>query len=245
MGLPVSVHLRGPDVGSAAVAERVEAVFAELRAMDTLFSTYRTDSEISRLNRGELEPADCAPVVREVVGLCERARSRTGGSFDARRLPLPGGGIGFDPSGLVKGWAVERAARRLTDLPDHDLCLNAGGDVLLRAGADRPAWRIGVEDPGEPSRLLGVLALGSGAVATSGPAHRGAHIVDPRSGRPARAVRSVTVTGPELLWADVYATAAVAHGPAALSWLDSIDGYAALLVDANGERQVTTGWRAH
>jgi thiamine biosynthesis lipoprotein len=244
MGLPVSVHLRGPDVGSAAVAGRVEAVFAELRAMDALFSTYRTDSEISRLNRGELTPADCAPVVREVIGLCERARSRTAGSFDARRLPLSDGGVGFDPSGLVKGWAVERAACRLTDLPDHDLCLNAGGDVLLRAAPGRPPWRIGVEDPAAPTRLLGVLTLGSGAVATSGPAHRGAHIVDPRSGRPAGAVRSVTVTGPELLWADVYATAAVAHGPAALSWLERIDGYEALLVDRAGARLATANWTA-
>ncbi|WP_146167889.1 FAD:protein FMN transferase, partial [Micromonospora sp. MH33] len=109
MGLPVSVHLRGPGVRTDAVAERVERVFAELRAVDATFSTYRPDSVLGRLGGAMPDPAAAEPLVREVVERCEAARVRTGGWFDARRLPLPGGGTGFDPSGLVKGWAVERA----------------------------------------------------------------------------------------------------------------------------------------
>ncbi|MFD2763226.1 FAD:protein FMN transferase [Micromonospora eburnea] len=242
MGLPVSVHLRGPGVRTDAVAERVEQVFAELGEMDAVFSTYRPESVLGRLGGALPDPATAEPVVREVVTLCELARTRTGGWFDARRLPLPGGGLGFDPSGLVKGWAVERAARWLTDLPDHDLCLNAGGDVLLRTAPGRPAWRVGIEDPGHPERLLDVVERAHGAVATSGTARRGAHITDPRAGRPAEAVRSVTVVGPELLWADVYATAAVARGADALDWLATLDGYAALLVDAAGRVRATPDW---
>lgn len=243
MGLPVSVHLRGPGADGPVAAAAVAALFTDLRAMDALFSTYRADSRISQLNRGELSVPDAEPVVRAVIALCELARERTGGAFDARRLPLPGGGTGFDPSGLVKGWAVERAARQLTDLTGLDHYVNAGGDLVLHgtAGSSAP-WRIGVEDPAAPSRLLDVLELTRGAVATSGGAHRGPHIVDPRTGRPARRLRAATVTGPELLWADVYATAAVAHGPAALSWLERLDGYEALLVDADGGRHVTAGW---
>jgi thiamine biosynthesis lipoprotein len=242
MGLPVSVHLRGPGVRSDAVAARVEAVFAELRTVDELFSTYRPESVIGRMAGRMPDPATADPVVREVVELCELARTRTDGWFDARRLPLPAGGTGFDPSGLVKGWAVERAARWLADLGDHDLCLNAGGDVLLRTGPGRPAWRVGVEDPADPQRLLDVLELRCGAVATSGTARRGAHIVDPHADRPATALRSVTVVGPELLWADVYATAAVARGGDAPAWLETLDGYAALLVDAAGQVSATSGW---
>ncbi|MEV0154656.1 FAD:protein FMN transferase [Micromonospora sp. NPDC050686] len=242
MGLPVSAHLRGPQVRTDAVAERVQRFFAELCEVDAVFSTYRPDSEIGRLGGAAPDPATATPVVREVVEWCEAARSRTGGWFDARRLPLPGGGTGYDPSGLVKGWAVERAARHLADLPGHDLCLNAGGDVLLRTGPGRPGWRVGVEDPGRPDRLLDVLELASGAVATSGTARRGAHILDPRAGRPARAVRSVTVVGPELLWADVYATTAVARGADALDWLTTLDGYAALLVDAASRVRATPNW---
>ncbi|MGC4889459.1 FAD:protein FMN transferase [Micromonospora sp. DT227] len=243
MGLPVSVHLRGPRVRTGVVEERVARLFAELRAVDAVFSTYRPDSVLGRLRGAPPGPAATAdPLVREVAGLCETARVRTGGWFDARRLPLPRGGTGYDPSGLVKGWAVERAARHLTDLADHDLCLNAGGDVLLRAGPGRPAWRIGIEDPDRPDLVLDVVERAAGAVATSGTARRGAHITDPRAGRPAEAVRSVTVVGPELLWADVYATAAVARGTDALDWLATLDGYAALLVDAAGRVRATPGW---
>ncbi|MBY8872803.1 FAD:protein FMN transferase [Micromonospora sp. PLK6-60] len=245
MGLPVSAHLRGPEAHTDAVAERVERFFAELREVDAVFSTYRPDSEIGRLGGAAPDPATATPAVREVARRCDEARARTGGWFDARRLPLPGGGLGYDPSGLVKGWAVERAARWLTDLPGHDLCLNAGGDVLLRTTPGRPAWRVGVEDPARPDRLLDVLELTHGAVATSGTARRGAHITDPRSGRPAQAVRSVTVVGPELLWADVYATAAVARGADALDWLAALDGYAALLVDAAGRTRTTPAWPGH
>ena len=242
MGLPVSVHLRGPEVHSDAVAERVERVFAELRELDAVFSTYRPESVLGRLGGAMPDPATAEPLVREVVELCDLARLRTDGWFDARHLPLPTGGTGFDPSGLVKGWAVERAARWLADLPDHDLCLNAGGDVLLRTAPGRPAWRVGVEDPGHPERLLDVLERADGAVATSGTARRGTHILDPRAGRPAEAVRSVTVVGPELLWADVYATAAVARGADALDWLATLDGYAGLLVDTAGRVRATPNW---
>ncbi|MEH0846142.1 FAD:protein FMN transferase [Micromonospora sp. CPCC 205711] len=242
MGLPVSVHLRGPDVHTDAVAARVEGLFAELRAVDATFSTYRPESEIGRLAGRMPDLATASDPVREVVRLCETARTRTGGRFDARRLPLPSGGAGFDPSGLVKGWAVQRAARWLADLPEHDLCLNAGGDVLLRTGPGRPAWRVGIEDPDRPGRLLDVLEQRDGAVATSGTARRGPHILDPRTGRPATTLRSVTVVGPELLWADVYATAAVAAGPWALDWLAGLDGYPALLVDAAGRVRATPNW---
>jgi thiamine biosynthesis lipoprotein len=242
MGLPVSVHLRGPQVRTDAVAERVERVFAELREVDAVFSTYRPESVLGRLGGAAPDPATAPPLVREVVELCAAARARTGGWFDARHLPLPSGGHGFDPSGLVKGWAVERAARWLANLDGHDLCLNAGGDVLLRTGPGRPGWRVGIEDPDRPERLLDVLDRRGGAVATSGTARRGAHIVDPRTGRPGRAVRSVTVVGPELLWADVYATAAVARGADALDWLAGLDGHAALLVETTGRVRATPNW---
>jgi thiamine biosynthesis lipoprotein len=116
--------------------------------------------------------------------------------------------------------------------------------VAVFAGPGRPAWRIGVEDPAEPARLLDVLALTAGAVATSGTAHRGSHLVDPYRGQPATQVRAVTVTGPSLLWADVYATAAAARGPAALDWLDGVPGYEAMLVGADGGVRTTAGWAA-
>ncbi|HEY6592948.1 MAG TPA: FAD:protein FMN transferase [Asanoa sp.] len=239
MGTPISIHLRG----TAPMRRRVvavEAVYAELRDVDRIFSTYRLDSEISRLSSGLTTVERCDPAVRTVLDLCEQARVRTDGYFDVH-LPGPDGVARLDPSGLVKGWAAERAARHLAALRDDDHYVNAGGDIALRCGEGRPPWRIGVEHPDRPGGLVGVVALTGGGIATSGTAHRGAHIVDPTTGHPATAVRAVTVVGPSLLWADVYATAAVARGLAGLDWLAAQDGFEALTVLPDGRVAATTG----
>ena len=114
---------------------------------------------------------------------------------------------------MVKGWAVERAARRLTALDDTDFCLSAGGDLVCRvADPARPAWQIGIEHPHDPHRLIATVPVRDGAVATSGTVHRGSHLVDARTGRPAVGAASVTVIGSSLTWADIDATAAFALG---------------------------------
>jgi thiamine biosynthesis lipoprotein len=234
MGLPVSVHVRrpGPATGGA-----VAAVFAALREADARFSTYRPDSEISRLNRGELRPADCHPQVREVLGLSAEAWRRTNGYFDVM-LPGPDGRPTCDPTGLVKGWAVERAAALLAAAGIPEYYLNAGGDMVLAAPAGTPPWRVGVEDPAAPdARLVAVLSLHTGAVATSGTARRGHHIHHPLTGEDTAGLVSVTVVGPSLTWADVYATALVAG--AGLDLLPA--GYSALLVGPDGAVTATPG----
>jgi thiamine biosynthesis lipoprotein len=176
--------------------------------------------------------------VGEVLDLCEQARALTGGAFDPL-LPAPGGGYVLNPSGLVKGWAVERAARRIGECFDGDYYVNAGGDIALesRSGA---AWWIGVEDPRPGGGLLGVLPLTGGGVATSGTVHRGAHIVDPRTGRPAGGLLSITITGPCLTWVDVLATAAFARGPESVDWLESLGSHAAQLVLSDGSTAMTS-----
>ncbi|GAA1650251.1 FAD:protein FMN transferase [Catellatospora bangladeshensis] len=234
MGMPVSLHLRGPGLAAPPVAAAVEAVFALLRQVDAVFSTYRADSDVSRVRRGELAAGGAHPWVAEVAELCEQARERTGGWFDAM-LPGPGGAPRWDPTGLVKGWAVEAAARLLSG---HDFCLNAGGDVVVATLPGRPPWRVGVEDPLDPSRLAGVLPLAAGAAATSGTARRGAHLFDPYHGTAATEVAGVTVTGPSLLWADVYATAVAAKGATGLTLLSGT-GYEALLIEPGGRRHTT------
>ncbi|MCA1847005.1 MAG: FAD:protein FMN transferase, partial [Actinobacteria bacterium] len=147
MGMPISIHLRGPGIHGNAATAAVAAVFDDLRTVDAVFSTYRPDSDINRLNRGELPLSGCHPSVAEVAELCAEALRRTGGAFDAR-LPGPGGRAWFDPSGRVKGWAVERAADHLGALGRADgvaYCLNAGGDVTVGVTADAPdPWRVGI-----------------------------------------------------------------------------------------------------
>ena len=234
MGIPISLALRGrhaaDDVGRAAWAEVMES----LREADEVFSTYRPESVVSRLGRGELTLADCPPEVTDVLALGEQASRSSGGAFSVY-LPGPDGRIVLDPSGVVKGWAAERAAESLRVLPETGFCLSAGGDIVCRTeDPDGPPWRIGIEDPHDPQRLVGVVPLIDGAVATSGAAHRGQHVVDARTGRPPSGVASVTVVAASLTEADIDATAAYAQGADAATWLGSRPGRSGLVVWADG-----------
>jgi thiamine biosynthesis lipoprotein len=241
MGIPVSVLLRGPGARDDASSLAVDRMYAELRRLDALFSTYREQSEIRRLDRGELDLADCSPEVRDVLDLCAQATAQTDGLFDAY-LPTEDGAVRLDPSGLVKSWAVEHAARFLPEDPGMDFCVNAGGDVLARCAPGRTPWRVGIENPRDRSRILAVAEVSNGAVATSGTAARGLHLVDPRSGLRPDGLGSVTVRGPSLMVADVWATAGFVRGAEALSWLARQAGYAALVVDLGGTVTATDDW---
>ncbi|MCW2777795.1 MAG: ApbE family lipoprotein [Frankiales bacterium] len=244
MGLPVSVTVRGPHAWADRTDGVVRAFYADLRQVDRTFSTYRADSEVSLLRRGALSRRLVSPDLGHVLDLCAQAKELTGGHFDAA-LPQPDGTRLLDPSGLVKGWAVERAAAALRALPDADWLVVAGGDVLGEATAG-PAWRVAVEDPRDRSRTLCVLPLRRGAVATSGTAARGRHLLDPATGRPvADHLLSATVVGPSLTWADVLATAAFVEGPASLARVAGTSGYEALLVDPDGGCTGTAGLQQH
>jgi len=215
----------------------VRKVFAELVEVDRVFSPFKLDSAVSRLARTELRWDDVDPVVRDVADRCVRARDLTSGLFDAE---LPGGG--WDPSGLVKGWAVERAAERLRDVPDLDWCLNAGGDVLVVCPSNRP-FTVGIQDPRDSGQVATSVARTDGAVATSGTAARGAHLYDPRTGGPVvTGWLSVSVSGPSLEYADVLATAAFVAGEEWPTVLAALPGYEGLGILADGNLFATAGW---
>jgi thiamine biosynthesis lipoprotein len=235
MGMPVGIDVRD----SAVPAGALDAAFDWLRWVDATFSTYRDDSEISRLNTGALAPTDAHPLVRDVLARCERLRVATGGAFDAR-APRPGA---VDPSGLVKGWAVERAAARLRAAGIRRFCVNAGGDVRVGDGPEPGSrWRVGIQHPRARDSLAAVVAATRAAIATSGAYERGDHVVDPRTGGPPRGVLSVTVIGRDLGTADAYATAAFALGPDGPAWTATLRGYAAMTIRADGTVLTTPGF---
>ena len=223
MGFPVS--LRVDDAGDFTGA--ADAVFAWLREVDERFSPFRPDSEVSRMDRGELAESETSPDLAEVLALCEEYRLATGCAFDAR---LPGRGL--DPCAVVKGWSVQRAARLLAVAGAKRFVLNAGGDVVAAGGP----WRVGVRHPDHADRLCTVLELTDGAVATSARYERGDHIIDGRTGRPATGLLSLTVVAPSLTEADSVATAAFAMGAEGVGWAAARPGCEVFAVDA--ERQV-------
>jgi thiamine biosynthesis lipoprotein len=241
MGMPVSLALRGRHADTDAGQQAWQAVIDQLRRVDLMFSTYRTDSAISRLNRGELRVEQCPAEVLEVLELGRDAEQQSGGAFSVH-LPAADGSRQLDPSGVVKGWAVQRAATALAALDDTDFCLSAGGDMVCHvADAERPDWRIGIEHPHHPGDLIAIVPIRSGAVATSGTSHRGQHLVDARTGRPAKGVASVTVIGATLTWVDIDATAAYAHGPDAAKWLRGRPGRTGLVVWPDGGTTIIDG----
>ncbi|AIR97311.1 FAD:protein FMN transferase [Streptomyces glaucescens] len=239
MGTVFSFDVRGGDPRTVRAA--LDEAVAGLHRADAVFSTYREDSQLSRLARGELTVAQCDPEVAEVLRLGAEAERITGGWFSTTWRGR------LDATGIVKGWAVERAARTLAAAGASGVSVNGGGDVQLLGvpGTARP-WRVGVADPLRPGGLAAVVSSAGTAelaVATSGTAERGAHIVDPRTGRPAMTdLLAVTVVAPRLTWADCWATAAFAMGARqGLAWLESLPETEALLITAGDEVRCTGG----
>jgi FAD:protein FMN transferase len=229
MGMPVGIDVREPE------AVDVEPAFAWLREVDAVFSTYREDSEISRLDRGELTLAECRPAVDEVLTACLALERATQGYFSVRAAGR------LDPSGYVKGWAVAGAATRLAEAGARAFCVNAGGDVVARG---RP-WRVGIRHPVRLDELAAVLAVEDLAVATSGQYERGAHIRDPHTGSPPEGLLSVTVVGPDLAVADAYATAAFAMGARGPAWTATLGGYDAMCITRDHRVLSTPGFERH
>ena len=246
MGTVVSFDVAAPFAGDA-----LAAAVRWLHWVDSVFSTYRADSCVSRLGRGEIAVGDCPPEVAEVLAACETLRVASGGYFSAWYAGA------LDPSGYVKGWAIERAAAMLTAAGSASHCVNGGGDVRCAGarravpdGADPPPeaaalapWRVGIADPLRRGVLCAVVTGQDIAVATSGVAERGAHIIDPVRGEPATGLLSVTVVGPDLALADAYATACVAMGwPPAVDWLAGLSGYEGFGIRADGSTWETAGF---
>ena len=232
MGMPVTVDVRDVNFDETVL----EHVFDSLRSADATFSTYKEDSEISRLNRGDLEVDAAHPDVREVLERCEALRFETNGYFDVRAAAADA----IDPSGLVKGWAVDRAASILDEAGVRNYALNVAGDMRLRGRAvPEPCWSVGIQHPLESNAVAAVVEANDLAVATSGAYARGDHVIDPHTRRPPVGVLSVTITGPELATADAYATAAFAMGEAGIHWTARLRGYEAMTILAD-ERVLST-----
>jgi thiamine biosynthesis lipoprotein len=233
MGTVFSLDLRDAAVGPEALDE----VVRWWHWVDEVFSTYRPESAVSRLGRGEIRLDQCPPEVAEVLDLCAQVQRRSDGWFTA----LPGGTL--DPSGLVKGWSVERASAMLVGAGSGAHAVNGGGDVRC-VGSPAPGtpWQIGIAHPLRPGELAAVVAGHDFAVATSGTAERGYHVLDPYTGRPADQLASVTLIGDDLTWVDAYATAALAMGPRCGDWITGLEGIEGLVIDLDGGAWTSPGW---
>jgi thiamine biosynthesis lipoprotein len=228
-------------VDAVAPVDRLTAHLGRARTVlhraDEVFSTWKPDSPMSRLRRGEVTLSEVPPEVAHVLEACRAARMLSDGWFDPWELP---GGV--DPTGYVKGWAAERALDTLRVPGVVGAVVNAAGDIASFGGpAPCQPFRFAVVDPFDRTRPSGVVEH-TGAVATSGTYERGQHLFDPRSRRATAAVASATVTGPELGLADALATALAVGGESLLGRLGRVDGVEALVIGHDGTRRSTAGF---
>lgn len=200
------------DFDVSTAVDEVEQFFYQV---DRDFSTYKSDSQVSRIRRGELSIGDASEYVQQVWELCEFSRELTLGAFDPWKAEA-----GFDPSGLVKGWAAEVGAQMLVEAGVEKVLINASGDIVLRGGKPEGGpWNIGIASPDDVEKYVKFFDVVDGSVATSGDYEKGAHIVDPHTGLIAIGARSATVIGPDGAICDSLATALMVDGVDAQKWI--------------------------
>ena len=232
MGTMVSFTVHRGRHGGGELTEALGQACDILHRADTLFSTWKPDSTLSQLRRGELSVSDCPSEFNEVIRLCAHARDVSGGWFDPWAMPG-----GFDPTGLVKGWAVEHALDPLVAAGVDAALINGGGDIITFGHCPSgDSWPIGIRHPWHEDGLACVITVNA-AVATSGVYERGLHLVDPHTGLQGARAASATVTGPSLAIADAWATAVAVGGDPAFDLIDGFGGYAAYLIRPDGSER--------
>ncbi len=237
MGMPVIVEVIDP-----CVTERVlDDVYAYLGYVDRKFSTFKDDSEISRINKGELRLEEASEDMQGIFRLAEETRLETNGYFDIRRDHL------IDPSGIVKGWAIYQAAGLVEQAGFRNYYIYAGGDIQIsgknEAGRD---WQVGIQNPFNPAEMVKVLALQDCGVATSGTYARGPHIYNPKDpDQPIQEIVSLTVIGPNVYEADRFATAAFAMGAMGIQFIENLEGFEGYMIDQRGIATYTSGFERY
>ena len=240
-GTVVDIDIASMIVSGDELSAEVKKVVEFCRDVDKDFSTYIDSSWVTRLRRGEIAIDDCPENIREVWDLCGQAKYLSDGAFDPWAVA-----DGFDPSGLVKGWAADICADMLVAAGAQHVQVNAAGDLALRGGWFDPTdstvkpWKIGVVNPDNRLEVLKIFEITDGAIATSGTYERGAHISDPYTGMIAIGAKSATIVGDKGWLCDALATAVMVAGTDAAKWFtqDDLTGYQVWAID----RHENTSW---
>ncbi len=236
MGMPITVDVRD-NKPSLALLNEVFGYFAEV---DDRFSTYKPDSEISRINAGVLAKTRASKAMQQVLKLCEQTKQATGGFFDIEHDGK------LDPSGLVKGWAIEQAGRLLRRRGHRHYYIEAGGDITASTPSGHKPWSIGIRHPANRNEIVKTIQLNQGGVATSGTYIRGQHVYNPHlPGQALTDVVSLTVIAANVYDADRYATAAFAMGTHGIRYIEQLPGFEGYQIGAGGVAVMTSGFEKY
>ena len=234
MGMPITLEIIDEDVTAGAF----QKIYDYFKYVDEKFSTYKSTSEISKINRGELDLAAASEDMQEIFRLADQTKKQTFGYFDIRHNGK------YDPSGIVKGWAILQAYRILIESGFKHFYLDVGGDIQVAGqNSDGKSWQVGIRHPFEKDKIVKVLSIDNRGVATSGSYLRGDHIYDPLGGKPLNDIVSLTVVGPDVYEADRFATAAFAMGKKGIEFIEKLPGFEAYQIDNQGIATLTSGFR--
>jgi thiamine biosynthesis lipoprotein len=232
MGMTITVEVVDPKVKESDIA----SIFDYFVSIDKVFSTYKKDSEISKLNAGQLTKKQVSADVRQILQLSEDTKRETNGYFN-----IVNNGV-LDPSGIVKGWAIFNAANLLQEHGFKNYYVDAGGDIQV-AGTNEKGelWKIGIKNPFRTDEIVKVVRLDNRGIATSGLYNRGDHIYNPhKPDKPISHIASMTVIGPTVYDADRFATAAFAMEEKGIHFIEKLPGFDGYMIDNKGIATMTS-----
>lgn len=221
MGMPISIDI--PYCNKETVFNACWQLCVQIERQ---YSPYIPTSEVSRIASGELLLKNASPSLQEIAALASTYEQQTDGYFS---IYFNGT---FNPTGIVKAWAIHQLALCIEANGYSTYLINAGGDILCNS-TTKKRWQLAISSPIDPNSTIGTITADSIAIATSGSYQKGAHIYDPKAGTPTTALQSVTVIGPDIITADAYATALYAMGLNALLFAKTLKGYSCHIIDAN------------
>jgi thiamine biosynthesis lipoprotein len=238
MGMPVTVEIAGSGVRRADI----DIIFDYFARIDNRFSPYKKNSEVSLYNRGEITKTNLSSDMKLIMKLSDGTKKETGGYFNIFK---PDGSM--DPSGIVKGWAIQNASKQIEAMGYNNYSVDAGGDIQVKGhNAKGKHWTIGIRNPFNRHENVKIISIGNQGVATSGTYIRGQHIYDPfRPHETIADVVSITVIGPDVYEADRFATAAFAMRDKGVGFIAALKRFEAYSINSGGIATFTPGFEKY
>jgi thiamine biosynthesis lipoprotein len=180
--------------------------------------------------------------MKEVLAMCDDTKRKSGGYFDIR---TKSGAL--DTCGLVKGWAIWKAAEMLRGFGYENYLVDIAGDIQTNGkNADGEEWSIGIRNPFNREEIIKVIYPRGAGVATSGTSVHPDHIYDPFTGEPVKTdITSITVIGSNVYEADRFATPAFAMGRSGIEFIETLPGFEGYCVDNDGIAMMTSGFEKY
>lgn len=223
--MPITLVIEDPKASKSDF----DYIFSYFGKIDERFSPFKEDSEVSKINKGQKE---YSLEMKEILKLCEQAKKDSDGYFDVWHNNT------FNPSGLVKGWAIYKAANLLKKRDFQNYYVDAGGDIQVSGRI----WKVGIRNPFKVTEIVKVVNIQDQGIATSGIYERGEHIYNPLGIKPQNIV-SMTVIGPDVMNADILATTAFAMDKEGINFVERQKCFEGYMIDKLGIATYTSGFK--